>query len=44
MAAVPGDAFGAGGEGHFRVSYAASAEKLTEALARIGKFVEKNVK
>ncbi len=44
VAAVPGDAFGAGGEGHFRVSYAASAEKLTEALARIGKFVEKNVK
>ncbi len=42
VAAVPGDAFGAGGEGHFRVSYAASAEKLAEALERIGRFLEKH--
>ncbi len=40
VAAVPGTAFGTGGEGHFRVSYAASTEKLTEALRRIGKFME----
>ncbi len=42
VAAVPGDAFGAGGEGHFRVSYAASAEKLAEAIDRIGKFLHGN--
>ena len=42
VAAVPGDAFGAGGEGHIRISYASSHEKLAEALKRIGRFLEKN--
>lgn len=42
VAAVPGDAFGAGGEGHIRISYASSHEKLAEALKRIGKFLEKH--
>jgi aminotransferase len=42
VAAVPGDAFGAGGEGHIRVSYASSVEKLGEALVRIGRFLEDN--
>ena len=42
VAAVPGDAFGAGGEGHIRISYASSHEKLAEALKRIGRFMEKH--
>lgn len=39
---VPGQAFGKAGERYFRLSYAASTEKLTEALKRIEKFVEAN--
>ncbi len=39
VAVVPGDAFGASGEGYIRISYAYSVEHLTEALKRIGEFV-----
>ena len=41
VAIVPGSAFGAGGEGFCRVSYAASYEKLEKALAKIEKFVNR---
>ncbi|ACT00079.1 aminotransferase class I/II-fold pyridoxal phosphate-dependent enzyme [Paenibacillus sp. JDR-2] len=41
VAAVPGDVFGLGGEGHLRCSYATSVAQLTEALDRIGQFVHK---
>lgn len=40
VALVPGDAFGACGEGYVRCSYAASAKNLAEALDRIGRFVK----
>ena len=40
VALVPGNAFGACGEGYVRCSYAASAKILTEALDRIGRFVK----
>ncbi|MGI6172813.1 MAG: aminotransferase class I/II-fold pyridoxal phosphate-dependent enzyme [Christensenellales bacterium] len=39
VACVPGDAFGASGEGHIRVSYAAATDKLIEALNRMERFV-----
>lgn len=38
VAIIPGDAFGASGEGYCRVSYAYSVEHLTEALKRIREF------
>ncbi|MFB9330304.1 aminotransferase class I/II-fold pyridoxal phosphate-dependent enzyme [Paenibacillus aurantiacus] len=41
VAAVPGDVFGRGGEGHLRCSYASSIANLTEAIERIGQFVQK---
>ncbi|WP_198360492.1 aminotransferase class I/II-fold pyridoxal phosphate-dependent enzyme [Thermincola potens] len=40
VAVVPGDVFGANGEGHIRCSYAASVENLSEAIERIGKFLK----
>lgn len=39
VAATPGSAFGPGGAGHVRISYAASRERLAEALARIEKML-----
>jgi aminotransferase len=36
---VPGNVFGACGEGYVRCSYAASLPKITEALARIERFI-----
>jgi aminotransferase len=39
VALVPGDAFGACGEGFVRCSYASSSKNLAEALDRIGRFV-----
>ena len=39
VALVPGDAFGACGEGYVRCSYAASSKNLSEALDRIARFV-----
>ena len=42
VALVPGDAFGASGEGYCRVSYAYSVEHLTEAMKRIRAFLKEN--
>ncbi|MBU7007323.1 aminotransferase class I/II-fold pyridoxal phosphate-dependent enzyme [Phosphitispora fastidiosa] len=42
VAIVPGNVFGANGEGHIRLSYAASVENLTEAIERMGKFISKS--
>jgi aminotransferase len=42
VAVVPGNAFGPSGEGHVRMCYATSFEKLEEALVRIERFVERN--
>lgn len=39
VAAVPGNVFGLGGEGHLRCSYATSVAQLQEAIERIGNFV-----
>lgn len=44
VAVVPGDAFGQGGEGYIRCSYAASIEQITEALVRMERFVERHAK
>ncbi|RJT02546.1 pyridoxal phosphate-dependent aminotransferase [Halococcus sp. IIIV-5B] len=40
VAMVPGDVFGAGGEGHLRVSYATGLNELREAMDRIEAFLE----
>jgi len=40
VAVIPGTAFGAGGEGHVRVSYSYSLKHIKEALRRIGEFLE----
>ena len=40
VAVVPGTAFGDCGEGFIRCSYAYSVDNISEALQRIGKFVE----
>lgn len=44
VAVVPGDAFGASGEGFVRCSYATGMKEIQEALARIGRFVERHKK
>lgn len=41
VACVPGTAFGPGGEGHIRCSFAVRDDKLEEALSRMARFVEK---
>lgn len=41
VAVIPGGAFGPSGEGHVRACYATSYEKIVEALARIGRFVNR---
>lgn len=41
VAVVPGNAFGESGEGHIRISYAASIQQIIEALNRMEKFVNK---
>ena len=41
VAVVPGSAFGKGGEGFVRCSYATAYDKLEEALDRIDRFVKK---
>ncbi len=41
VAVVPGSAFGAGGEGFVRCSYATAYEKIEEALRRIESFVNR---
>lgn len=40
VAIVPGTAFGKGGEGYARISYAYSVKHITEALERIEKFIK----
>lgn len=40
VAIVPGTAFGPGGEGYARVSYAYSVEHIAEAMKRIERFVQ----
>jgi aminotransferase len=42
VAVVPGSAFGPGGEGYVRCSYATAYEKIEEALQRIGHFVQRH--
>jgi aminotransferase len=42
VAVVPGNAFGAGGEGFVRCSYATAYEKIEEALHRMGKFMNRH--
>ncbi|MFC7096285.1 pyridoxal phosphate-dependent aminotransferase [Halobaculum marinum] len=39
VAAVPGTAFGEGGEGHIRISYATGLDDLKEAMARLERFL-----
>lgn len=41
VAVVPGDAFGASGEGFLRISYAYSLEELKVALGRLSSFIRK---
>ena len=41
VAAVPGNVFGAGGEGFLRCSYATGVNQLNEALNRMEQFVRK---
>lgn len=41
VAVVPGDVFGASGEGHIRCSYASSMEQLQEAVKRMKRFIDK---
>ena len=41
VAVVPGDAFGASGEGYIRISYAYSLDSLKEALNRMERFVKR---
>ncbi|MEK4300424.1 aminotransferase [Oceanobacillus sp. FSL W8-0428] len=43
VAVVPGDIFGAGGEGHIRCSYATSMDNLQEATKRMKRFVSKHL-
>jgi aminotransferase len=40
VAAIPGSAFGPGGEGFVRMCYAASMDDLTEALVRLKRFLK----
>jgi aminotransferase len=42
VAAVPGPAFGLGGEGYVRMCYATAAPKLEEALERMARFVRRH--
>ena len=42
VAVVPGNAFGESGEGFVRISYCYSVSHITEALKRIGEFLEEN--
>ncbi len=41
VAAIPGNAFGASGEGYLRISYAYSLDNLKKAMERLKHFVEK---
>lgn len=41
VVAIPGSAFGQGGEGHIRLSYATSMKNIEEAMNRLEKFVKR---
>ncbi len=41
VAAIPGNAFGASGEGFLRISYAYSLDNLKKAMERLGRFINK---
>ncbi len=41
VAVVPGEAFGAGGDGYVRCSYATAYEKIEEAMNRMERFVKR---
>ena len=41
VAVISGSAFGAAGEGFVRMCYAASTDDLTEALVRLGRFLDR---
>lgn len=41
VAVVPGNVFGASGEGHIRCSYASSLEQLQESVKRIKRFLDR---
>ncbi len=41
VAVIPGSAFGAGGEGHVRLAYASSLEKIEKALERMYRFARR---
>ena len=42
VAVIPGDAFGASGQGHVRCSYATAYDKIEEALERLHRFVQRH--
>lgn len=42
VAVIPGDVFGACGEGFVRISYATAMEKIEEALRRMRRFMERH--
>ena len=42
VAVIPGSYFGAGGQGHLRISYAASLDNIKAAIERIKHFVEED--
>lgn len=42
VAVVPGHAFGAGGDGYVRLSYATAYDKLAEALNRMARFMQRH--
>jgi aminotransferase len=42
VAVIPGSAFGAGGEGFVRCSYATAYEKIEEALRRMDRFMRRH--
>jgi aminotransferase len=42
VAVIPGTAFGGGGEGHVRISYATSLDKIALALERMQHFMERH--
>ncbi len=42
LAIIPGAAFGVGGEGYVRLSYAASMQDLEEAMKRIEHYMQNN--
>jgi len=38
---MPGTAFGQGGEGYFRIALTVDSERLTEAVQRVGRALER---